>query len=852
MHPHTLFTRARLSLAIALLSPLAAMPLKSMAESLSLEEVVVTAQRREQNAMEVPISMNTFSNKDMENTGALTLNDIDAYIPGFEVGEGVTQSTLSIRGVTSPSISAGGDPSVAAFYDDAYLPSAATTIAFADMAQIDVLKGPQGTLFGRNAAAGAVVMVPNKPSEDVDAFVATKIGNYGLVRTEAMFNAPLSDTVYVRANLMSNQRDGYIDNTVGRDSGEQENLSARLSLLWNISDATSLQVSYDWDKVDNSPRAAIGFSDRSLNTDPFSRKVANDLIDGEETRDMYAVSTKLLHEFNDEFSLKWINSYRAFETSNREEEDGTADAQAYLDTNNIFDNDILYEELQLNFTSEQFSGVVGVNYSVENVNQTTRVTALGDSVTGLVTQDLTHNPMLQGMIYQGTIDYVNQQTAPAVQGGLMTQAEADAIAQAQADQSLAALESVDNLWNPNDWATFTTLLGVGPLPQDDVYYDAVAQSLGTSMLFGLSHAGQQWQESVINEGKFVNYGIFADGEFSVTDDFRLLAGLRYSHDKKDFSWQVPGVNFNRATVPGTAPIEPVIFRTGDGYVVGDQITAASETWSKITGRLVGQYDINEDVMTFLSYATGYKSGGFDSLDQSTAITSIKPEEVTNIEWGIKGDLLDGKARVQFSYFDMAIDGRQRSVESKPPGQVNALPRVINGDQQFNGFELTFDWLPTDTVRLGLVTTIRDEESTWATFYNALGELQSDKVTGSTDTAYTLTFDWAPEVSFGALNWHADYVYAENNAELDPGAITSVQIGGQDTAIPHFGEDSKLLNSRLGWSSNDGHYEVALWGHNLLDNKVTNSLGGRTLDVFGTGYLDISAPRTYGIDLRYNL
>ncbi|MDN3638849.1 TonB-dependent receptor [Simiduia curdlanivorans] len=852
MQSRARFPKARLSLAIALLSPLAAIPLTGMAESLLFEEIVVTAQKREQNAMDVPIAVNTFSNKDMENTGALTLSDIDAYIPGFDVGGGVTQSTLSIRGVTSPSISAGGDPSVAAFYDDAYLPSAATTIAFSDMAQIDVLKGPQGTLFGRNAAAGAVVMVPNKPGEELEAFVSAKLGNYGLVRTEAMFNAPLSDTVLVRANILSNQRDGYVDNVAGRDSGEQDNLNARLSLLWNISEATSLQLSYDWDKVDNSPRTAIGFSDLALNTDPFSRKVANDVINGEETRDMYAVSSKLTHEFNDQFSLKWINSYRAFETTNREEEDGTAVATAYLDTNNMFDNDILYEELQLNFIGDKFSGVVGVNYSVENVNQTTRVTALGDSVTTLVTQDLTSNPMLQGMIYQGTVAAVNQQTAPAVQAGLMTQAEADAIAAAQADQSLAALDAIDHLWDPNDWATFTTLLGVGPLPQDDPYYDAVAQSLGTSMLFGLSRAGQQWQESVLNEGKFVNYGIFADGEFSVTDDFRVLAGLRYSNDKKDFSWQVPGVDFNRATLPGTTPIEPVVFRTGDGYVVGDQIIEASETWSKVTGRLVGQYNINDDVMTFLSYATGYKSGGFDSLDQSTADTPIEPEEVTNIELGIKGDLFDGKARVQFSYFDMEIDGRQRSVESKPPGQVNALPRVINGDQQFNGFEITFDWLPTDTVRLGLVTTIRDQESSWEPFYNALGELQSDKETATTDTAYTLTFDWAPEVSFGSVNWHADYVYAENNAESDPAAITSVNIGGVDTPIPYFGEDSKLLNSRLGWTSNDGHYEVALWGHNLLNNKVTNSLGGRTLDVFGTGYLDISAPRTYGIDLRYNL
>lgn len=846
MH-RTTIPKTRLSLAIALLG----LPLTSLAADLALEELVVTAQKREQSAMDVPIAINTFSSRDMENTGALTLNDIQAYIPGFEVGGGVTQSTLSIRGVTSPSISAGSDPSVAAFYDEAYLPSAATSLAFADMERVEVLKGPQGTLFGRNAAAGAVVMVPHRPDQELAGFISARLGNYGLVRTEAMVNAPLSDSVAVRANLLANQRDGYVDNVAGRDSGEQDILTGRVSLLWDISSATSLQLSYDWDSVDNSPRSAIGFSDYSYNTDPFSRTVANDLIGGEETRDMYAASSKLIHNISDQLSIKWINSYRAFETTNREEEDGTAEATVYLDTNNRFDNDILYEELQLNFETERLKGVLGMNYSVENVNQVTQVTALGDSVTRLVTADITGNPLLQGAVYQGTVDYVNSQTAPAVQGGLMTQAEADAMAAAAADQSLAAFTEIDHLWDPNDWATFTTLLTGSALPQDDPYYDGVAQMLGTSMLFGLSYQGQQWQEAVLNEGEFVNYGLYADAEFSVSDKLRILGGLRYSVDEKSFSWRVPGVSFDRATLPGTAPIEPVVFRTGDGYVVGEQVIKAEESWDKLTGRLVGQYDLSDTVMTFLSYATGYKSGGFDSLDQSTALTPVSPEEVTNIELGIKGDLLDGRARVQFSYFDMVIEDRQRSVESKPPEQTNALPRVINGDQDINGFEITFDWLPTDTTRFGLVTTLRDEASSWEPYYNAIGELQSDTVSATTDTAYTLTFDWAPKVEFGALNFHADYLYEENNAEQDPAAITSVTIGGVDTPIPYFGEDIKRLNARLAWASNDGHYELALWGQNLLDNQVTHSLGGRTLDVFGTGYLDISAPRTYGVDLRYN-
>ncbi|MFI2812517.1 MULTISPECIES: TonB-dependent receptor [unclassified Microbulbifer] len=850
MKPVT-FKRARLPLAIALVTPLAGFSLSISAAESALEEITVTAQKREQNSLDVPITVDTFSSDDIVDTGALTLNEMDAYIPGFDAGDGLTQASLSIRGISSPNISAGGDPSVSTFYDDAYLPSAATTIAFSDMARVEVLKGPQGTLFGRNSAAGTLSLVPRQPSEDFEAFVSTKIGNYGLVRNEGMVNAPVTDSLYVRANLLTNQRDGYIENASGRDSGEQDVVTGRISALWDVSEATDLQLSYDWDQVDNSPRAAVGFSDFALNTEPYSRRVANDLIRGEETRDMYAINAKLFHDFSDTLSVKAVHSYRAFETTNREEEDGTAEPTVYLDTNNRFDNDISYSEVQFNYNTDTLNAVFGANYSSESIRQDTTVTALADSAIRVTTTALVNDPTLQGMIEAGTIAAANAQTAPAVQAGLISQAEADAIASAAAADSLAALASIDHLWAPGDWATFTTLLGQGVLPQDGVYYDAVAQALGTSMLFGPEYAGMTWQESVINEGEFVNYGFYADAEYAFTDRFRLSAGLRYSHDNKEFSWLVPGVDFSRPTVPGTAPIEPLIFRTDDGYVVGDGQLEAEDNWSKVTGRLVGQYDITDQAMVFLSYATGYKSGGFDSLDQSSAANPIKPEEVENIELGLKGDLFDNRARVQLSYFDMTVDNRQRSVETLPPGQTNALPRVINGDQRIDGIEVTFDWLPVDTVRLGLVTTLRDTESEWESFYNARGELQSDRENDSADTAYTLTFNWSPEVSFGSVDLYADYIYAENSAESDPAAISSVMIAGVDTPIPGFGEDTRLLNTRLSWMSDSEQYEVALWGRNLLENEVTGSVGGRTLDVFGTGFLGISAPRTYGLDLRYN-
>ncbi|SHF21078.1 TonB-dependent Receptor Plug Domain [Microbulbifer donghaiensis] len=828
-----LVVRHPLALAVAIVGSLST---PTFAEELALEEVTVTAQKREQNALEVPVTVDTFSSADMENTNALKLSDMADYVPGFEAGSSVTQSGLRIRGIESPSISAGGDPSVAVFYDDAYVPSPATSMSFADMQRVEILKGPQGTLFGRNAAAGTVNMVPNRPEAEFDAFVSARLGNYGLQQFEGMVNAPVTDNVFLRGNLMSYRRDGYVDNIFpgGVDSGSEDILTGRVSAWWDISDKTSAQLSYDWDEVDNAPRQAIGVSPYSYSLDPFAGKVENDVMGGEETRSMSAVNAKLMHSFSDAWSLKWVSSYRQWETSNREEEDGTADISRYLDTNNIFDSDISYHELQINFTGDKVTAVMGANYSRENIYQSTDVTSTASAVTRLVTGDIVNNPELRAQIAGGAALSVGGFPGD---GGIGDMA---------AGQALAALDSVDHLWEPDDWATFTSLIApamglAGPLPQVDDYYDAIAYNvLGTGMLFGPSFAGQHWNERVENEGDFTNWGLYFDMDYALTDKINVLAGLRYSTDEKSFSWLTPGTNFHRIR-PG---VEEVIFSTADDYNVGQGVREAREEWSATTGRLVGQYHFSESAMAFLSYSTGYKSGGFDSLNLLTADTPIEPEEVDNIELGVKGDLLDN-LRLQVSYFDMTVDNRQRSVESKPPGSANALPRVINGDQQFNGIEVTVDWLPLDTLRLGLVTTVRDEESKWNPFYDAEGELQNEREKSSVNTAYTLAMDWAPAIPLGSINVHMDYIYAENTDELEPGYLASF------SAIDGVGEDDKRLNGRIAWQSGGGNYELALWGRNLLDNERAAIPSGRTLDVFGTPYTSISEPRSYGAEVRYN-
>lgn len=730
------------------------------ARDLALEEVVVTAQKREQSAMTVPVTVDTFTNQDVENTGALTMSDIQAYIPGLKVGESVqddgavTQSSFVIRGIKTSNISTGGDPSVATFLDGIYLPRAAITVPFSDMERIEVLKGPQGTLFGRNAAAGVVNFIPNAPGfEEQEGFVHAKLGEYGLFRVEGMGNFPLSDQLALRLNVMHNQRDAVVENTgpAKPDPREQDNQFARLALNWQVTPKLRSLLAVDYDKVDNGPQAMMGVSQaRSDHPDPTERKLSTDAMHAGESRDMYGLSGKLFYDLGDNATLMGVASYRAFETYNLQDEDGTADDDVYVDTNNIEDSDIAYFELQANIALDWVDMVVGANYSQEDTYQQTALTFSYGAVLELASD-------MVGLI------------PPAL----------------------------------------------------------------LNTLIGAAVDGSYVTETMTNEGEFKNYGMYADLDFPITDRFNLIAGLRYSKDEKSFSWLAPLTDF------------PVSQLLGENFFFNsDGLEQGSASWDKVTGRLVGNYQITDTGMLFASYSTGYKSGGYDSLSTDTRSDPLDPEVVENYELGFKDDIIKGYLRTQASLFRMEMQDRQEAIESQKPGSSAAVPTVINTDELIQGLELTLDWMVSDELRFGLVYTYREQESTREPYYNAQGEFVSNDVAdATTPQEYTLSLDWAPQISYGSLFLHVDYIFEENTDPENEDHIDDFN------AVPGYADDTELLNARLTFVMPEGDWEFALWGKNLTDNKRISQPSGLTGDVLGTYHVGIVDPRVFGVDAK---
>ncbi len=847
------------------------------ADESSIEVVTVTAQKRIQNILKVPVTVGTVSEDTIEESGSVLLSDIDKFIPGFEFSDGnVTQAGVTMRGISSSNISVGGDPSSATFYDDVYMPRAAQNVVFSDMARIEVLKGPQGTLFGRNAAMGVVNMVPKAPGAELEGFVKATLGTDNMQRYEGMFNVPLTDNFYMRGNFLTNAQDGFIDNVADPkdwnegnkhwELGERDHKAARISFLWDIADTTDFQISYDWDDLEQAPPMAIGFNQYSYDGGKsyMGNKAENDVKDGVEARDMYGITAKFNHEFNDEWSMKYVLSYREWQTVNREDEDGTADIRRYFDTSNNEDSDILYTELQVNYVSDTINAVAGFSYSKEKVSQTTELNITSDSAATLITGDL--NNQINGLVAAQVAGMLGGNTDAHAAGAF-----GPGVTFAGAVETVKAsmgIEEMEHMWNPDEWSNTLNALGFGeqimaaigmpgqPLTADivsatgNLTYDLISTQLpalvGSDALYvpeiyGPGYAGEFWSESVNNTGDFTNWGIFADVDYAINDKWNVIAGLRYSQDEKDFSWYIPQNSF--ANVPSNMFI-PEAAKIPLGNIIFPQVSmVASDSWDKVTGRLVTSYQVTDDHMVFASYSTGYKSGGFDSLAPS--FVGFEPEDTTNYEFGYKGILWDAVV-ANVSMYYLELTNLQEAIMSKKEGDIAAKPGIINLDKSITGLELDLRWSVNDSLTLGVLTEIRSTDTDKPEFYNAEGNLiPATSSNAKASSAYTVTADWMPDFGVGTTNLHVDYVFEENtNADI---------IGLEDyaKAVPEFFTDVKSLNARLSWANDDDNIEIGLWGKNLLDRQHVLSIGGYAADVLGTPYGRISKGLEAGIDVKYS-
>jgi iron complex outermembrane receptor protein len=218
-----------------------------------LEEVVVTAQKREQNLSDVGISVTAFSGDQLRELGITSTQQLDAQVPGLMVTDygGGTTTQFTIRGSAQLDFGDHQEPPVAVYSDGVYNSYlAGVGYSFFDLERIEVLRGPQGTLFGRNATGGLVHIISARPSQEASGYLELTGGEYDYVRVEAAATGPLSDSLSGRASVMYTQSNGYQENRIGDDLNDVDNMSGRLQLLFEPSDDFSALVSAKWSSDD--------------------------------------------------------------------------------------------------------------------------------------------------------------------------------------------------------------------------------------------------------------------------------------------------------------------------------------------------------------------------------------------------------------------------------------------------------------------------------------------------------------------------------------------------------------------------------------------------------------------------
>ena len=271
-----------------------------------IEEIIVTATKRAESVQDIPLSVNAFSGAQLEEAGVKDIRDIAAQTPGLSIkSRGETEGSVFIRGIGSAAPGIGADPAVGIYIDGLYAARGTNaTAAFFDVERVEVVKGPQGTLFGRNASSGAISIITRKPELDESyGSVLAGFGDEGQQKYEFIYNLGISEKAAVRFGVKHDQRDGlYTNSTNGADLNGRDHTNARLSFFYDNQESYTSHFSAE--VVDMSNTAAFVSV-----ADAFSESVALNDAPSKQTLESTRLNWTNTWEFNDNLTLTSITGY---------------------------------------------------------------------------------------------------------------------------------------------------------------------------------------------------------------------------------------------------------------------------------------------------------------------------------------------------------------------------------------------------------------------------------------------------------------------------------------------------------------------------------------------------------------
>ncbi|HVK53034.1 MAG TPA: TonB-dependent receptor [Pseudoxanthomonas sp.] len=764
-------------------------------EATTLDTIKVTAQSREQELKDVPIAISVINADLIDDLAATDIGDLDMFVPGLDVGsDSPTQPRYAIRGISTGDFGIGTDPAVGVYIDGVY--SARTggaMLAFNDIERIEVLKGPQGTLFGRNSAAGAVSVITNKPSNVVEGNARIRVGEDGRRYMSGLFNMPIGERNALRFSALSNHSDGWMtDAESGQNLNPQDTWALRTAWRSELGESTTLNLSWDYENIDQLARPAVGLvaldpypgtppvpADGSSFLDPLKAPVYNDVRGNEESRTFNGLTLQIDHAFP-WGSLQSTTAFRDFDTENREDEDGTNRINLYFDTANIESNRSYYQEFKFSGVSGSLDWVAGASWFKEDADQTSETNLFTDSI--------------------GT-----------------------------------AMSHLESFGYTNLFAVLDGYLEMAGLP--------------------LRMQGHQWTESMVNHGKAEAYAAFGDVIWHANDRLNLTFGLRLTHDRKEFSWyngprEAQTLDATIAMLDAAGfwellGVDPSMFMADFVFSFGDLEGVKNkrkDSWTDLSPRFVIDYALNDNTMVFGSLAKGYKAGGFNSVQPQSEFDN---ENVWNAEFGIKTVFPEQKLSLNAStYYYLYQDRQAIRLDLNTAG--SGVPRYLTdtSDMEAWGVDVDLQWRPVQGLNLNVGAAFID-----ATYKNGTsnGADLSGDPTGEPYLSATagLGYTWL-------INEGGDVRFSLQHAYRGKSRCNSASsIQGDCNSYGNFsvGEAQNRTDVRVQWTAQDGHWGVGLYGNNVFDERYVVGVNNISASVLGTPFANISAPREVGLELN---
>jgi len=783
-----------------------------------LEEVLVTARRREESLQEIPVAVSALNENYLREQNITELNQIGTHVPSLRISEGGTSTNtpiITLRGQRPSTVTITEDPAVPTYFAEIVLtPTQGTNLGMYDLANVQVLKGPQGTLFGRNSTGGAILLTPQTPGNELAGYGEVRVGDYDLLQFEGAVDVPVSDSLRFRFAGRSLDRDGYQNNVfdapVGGDEKywDENSEGFRVTTAWDATDRLSnlLTVSYDRNKM-----LARMITPQAWNSD---------------------TQLGILYDFiwNGGLGIGGKSIDEALERQKRSSwTNGSADTRATEKVENWIVSNITEYELSSNYSIKNIIGY-------RNLDSTTSNDADGTSVP------------LFGSITSATEFY----TTKPVLGGV------------NSSQYSEELQFLGNSFdNRLDW-----IAGVYWMRMEG---SDVLWAVLPGIYPGWPGSGIPQIDAIANQGNVITspnanadheaWAVYGEGTWSFNERWSVTAGARQTWDHRKI--EAMNYGFNQETLV----VDCGMFDEDNNRLpFGPEcVRSADHDFDKLTGRGSVNWTPQDDLLLYFSVASGYRTGGYNA--RATNNFTLQPfddETVVSYEIGNKADwnLFDlSSFRTNLAIYYQDYDDIQKTV-SQINTETGAFETVtINAAKaEIWGGEFDVTIAPTANLVINLGYAYVDAKyKDWPRLVES-GEIvdftranflyvPENSATGSVTYTLPLPGSWG-EVSLNASGYWQDEMWTNDDPWRWP------ELGWSDENLQEALATAKtdsyyVWNFRVDWMGAMGSgFDVAAYINNAFDEDYIT--GGLSVpEDLGWIAATYGPPRTYGASLRYN-